>query len=109
MLRIPAATLESTARALATALAHRIAGLEARVVKGFGEVGGGSLPRERLRGFVVELRHAGRSAQELERLARAAAPPVIGTVRAGAYRLDPRTLLEGEADEVVESLARAWT
>ena len=25
------------------------------------------------------------------------------------YRLDPRTLLEGEAEEVVESLARAWS
>jgi L-seryl-tRNA(Ser) seleniumtransferase len=108
MLRIPAEVLETRAHALATALARRIAGLEARVVKGDGEVGGGSLPRERLRGFVVELRHAGRSAQELERLARAAEPPVIGTVRAGAYRLDPRTLLEGEADEVVESLALAW-
>jgi 50S ribosomal subunit-associated GTPase HflX len=50
----------------------------------------------------------GRDAHELERLARAADAPVIGTIRAGRWRLDPRTLTEAEIDEAVEVLARAF-
>jgi 50S ribosomal subunit-associated GTPase HflX len=56
---------------------------------------------------VVELALPGHTAQELERLARAADPPVIGTVRAGRWRLDVRTLGEDEIDELADSLARA--
>jgi hypothetical protein len=33
---------------------------------------------------------------------------VIGTIRAGRFRLDPRTLTDAEIDEAVEALARAW-
>jgi L-seryl-tRNA(Ser) seleniumtransferase len=77
------------------------------VVAGHGEVGGGALPLQRLPGWVVEIEQAGRDAAELERRARAATPPVIGTLRAGRWRLDPRTLAEGELNEVVDVLARA--
>jgi L-seryl-tRNA(Ser) seleniumtransferase len=100
-------------RARATDLAGRleasVPGLDVRVVAGEGEVGGGSLPATRLRGDVVEVRQQGRTAQELERRARAAAIPVIGTVRAGALRLDPRTLLDGEIEETARVLAEAWS
>jgi hypothetical protein len=57
---------------------------------------------------VVEVEVAGRTANDLEQLARAADPPVIGTIRAGRLRLDPRTLAAAEIDEAVEALARAW-
>ena len=73
-----------------------------------GEVGGGSLPLQTLPGWVVELSLPGRTAQALERLARAADPPVVGTVRAGRWRLDPRTLAEAELDEAAAALARAF-
>ncbi len=39
--------------------------------------------------------------------ARAADPPVIGTVRAGRWRLDPRTLADAELEEVAAVLAGA--
>jgi L-seryl-tRNA(Ser) seleniumtransferase len=70
-------------------------------------VGGGALPLQRLPGWVVEVEQEGRDAPELERRARAAEPPVIGTIRAGRWRLDPRTLTVAELDDVVEVLARA--
>jgi L-seryl-tRNA(Ser) seleniumtransferase len=107
MLRIEPAVLEARARRLAEGLAARVPGLAARVVAGHGEVGGGSLPLERLPGWVVELQHPALSAQQLERLARSAEPPVIGTVRTGRWRMDPRTLGESEIGEAVDSLARA--
>jgi hypothetical protein len=57
---------------------------------------------------VVEVTLAGRTANELDRMAHDADPPVIGTIRAGRFRLDPRTLTDAEIDEAVEALARAW-
>lgn len=107
MLSRGAAELEPRARRLADALASVVPGLEARVVRGDGEVGGGALPLQRLPGWVVEVTQAGRDAAELERLARAADPAVIGTVRGGRLRLDPRTLSEPELDACVAALARA--
>ena len=93
---------------LAEALAGRMPGIEARVVRGEGEAGGGSLPLQELSGWVVELGIAGRAASELEHMARMAVPPVIGTIRAGRFRLDARTLAEAEIEEAAEALAQAW-
>jgi L-seryl-tRNA(Ser) seleniumtransferase len=41
--------------------------------------------------------------------ARAADPPVIGTIRADRFRLDPRTLTEVELAMAATSLAKVWT
>jgi L-seryl-tRNA(Ser) seleniumtransferase len=109
MLRAAPEALERRARRLAAALSARVPGLTATVVAGRGEVGGGSLPLEALPGWVVEIEVGGRTAQELERLARAAEPPVIGTVRGGRLRLDSRTLDDAECDEAAEALGRAFT
>jgi L-seryl-tRNA(Ser) seleniumtransferase len=108
MLQATAEALEPRARRLAEALKARAPALEARVARGDGEAGGGSLPLQKLPGWVVEVEIAGRAANELERLAHGADPPVIGTIRAGRFRLDPRTLAEAEIEEAAESLARAW-
>jgi len=108
MLRATPEQLEPRARRLADALQARVPGLAARVARGAGEAGGGSLPLQKLPGWVVEVEVMGRTANDLERLARAADPPVIGTIRAGRLRLDPRTLAAAEIDEAVEALARAW-
>jgi L-seryl-tRNA(Ser) seleniumtransferase len=56
---------------------------------------------------VIELALAGRSAAEIERMARRGDPPVIGTIRDGRFRLDPRTLADDEVRMVADSLARA--
>jgi L-seryl-tRNA(Ser) seleniumtransferase len=108
MLGRTAEELEARARRLAAALEARVPGLRAAVSAGRGEVGGGALPLQRLPGWVVVVEQRGRDARELERRARSAEPPVIGTVRAGRWRLDPRTLADPELDEAVEVLARAF-
>jgi len=107
-LRVSEATLRERAQRLAAELTSRVPGLTARIGTGHGEVGGGALPLQKLHGPVVELSHATLAAAEMERRARGASPPVIGTVKAGRFRLDPRTLTETEVGMVATSLASAY-
>ncbi|MEQ1834084.1 MAG: L-seryl-tRNA(Sec) selenium transferase, partial [Candidatus Eisenbacteria bacterium] len=109
MLSASAGALGERAERLLLELTGRVAGLAGEVVEGEGEVGGGSLPLQKLTGPVVVLEHPALSAQELERRARAAEPPVIGTIRSGRFRLDVRTLAEAEIAVAAMALARAWT
>lgn len=109
MLGAGEAALAERAQRLAHELAARVAGLEARVVPGRGEVGGGALPLQALPGPIVEIAHPSLDATELERRARAAEPPVIGIVRANRYRLDPRTLTETEVGMAATALGRVWS
>ncbi|MGH7741146.1 MAG: L-seryl-tRNA(Sec) selenium transferase, partial [Candidatus Eiseniibacteriota bacterium] len=108
MLRASEAELMTRAEHLALALESTIPGLASRVVRGEGEVGGGALPMRELPGWVVEVRIESRTALEIQAAARAADPPVIGIVRADAFRLDPRTLSLDEQHELPEVLSRAW-
>ena len=107
MLALSAEELEGRARRLSEALSSRDPELRLTVVRGEGEVGGGALPLQRLPGWVLEVEQEGRTARELEALARSADPPVIGTIRGGRFRLDPRTLTDAEIDEVAGAIARA--
>jgi L-seryl-tRNA(Ser) seleniumtransferase len=108
-LRVAEAALAERAGRLAAELGARVPGLETRIVRGHGEVGGGALPLQKLPGPVVELSHPSLAAAELERRARAGSPPVIGTVKANRFRLDPRTLTETEVGMVATSLAKAFS
>ncbi len=108
MLTTAPEVLKTRALALAAALGAAVTGLTAEVVSGAGEVGGGALPRQPLPGFVVELRHPRLDAVEMERRGRAADPPVLGTIRAGRWRLDPWTLTDDEVETLVRALARAF-
>lgn len=100
--------LRERAERLANELRDRIPGLTCTLVAGSGEVGGGAMPLQKLPGPVVVVSHPAHSAAELERRARAADPPVIGTVRSGRFRLDPRTLAETEVAMAATALATAW-
>lgn len=108
MLGIGPEALRERAERLATFLQDHAPGVTTRIVEGHGEVGGGSLPMQKLRGPVVEVRHAALDAAALEQRARGADPPVIGIVRAGGFRLDPRTLANHEIEPAARALAAAW-
>ena len=101
--------LRERADRLSNELTARVPGLTAMVVAGQGEVGGGALPQQKLPTFVVELTHESLTAAELDARARAAALPVIGTIRTARYRLDVRTLTETEVGMAATSLAKAWS
>ena len=108
MLRTSLEGLETRARKLAAALSGRVPELLMRIQRGSGEVGGGALPLRELPGWVVEMRHPRLDANELQDRARAAEPPVLGILRAGSFRLDPRTLADEEIDELATALGRVW-
>jgi L-seryl-tRNA(Ser) seleniumtransferase len=109
MLAASEGELHERAQRLASELRARVAGLMTDVASSQGEVGGGSLPQQRLAGPVVLIEHPALSAAELEARARAADPPVIGTIRADRFRLDPRTLTEVELAMAATALAKVWT
>jgi L-seryl-tRNA(Ser) seleniumtransferase len=108
MLAAAPEVLEQRAKQLAAALERGVAGLTARLARGAGEVGGGALPLHELPGWAVEVCHASLDANELQLRARRAAPPVLGIIRAGAFRLDPRTLRGDELTEAAAALAEVW-
>jgi L-seryl-tRNA(Ser) seleniumtransferase len=108
MLAATPEVLGGRADRLARELTTRVNGLSATIVAGEGEVGGGSLPLQKLKGPVVAIQHAGLAAAALEARARAGDPPVIGTIRGDRFRLDPRTLADDEIELAAAALARAW-
>jgi L-seryl-tRNA(Ser) seleniumtransferase len=109
MLNVGSDALEKRAHRLMGALLARIPGAQVTVEQGTGEVGGGALPLQRLPGWVVALDVPGWAPDDLDALARGAEPPVIGYIRGGRFRLDPRTLREDEIEEAAAALGRALT
>ena len=107
MLAASEASEEPRARRLAAALEARLPGATIRVTRGAGEVGGGALPLQKLPGWVVEIEHPALDARTVEIRARAAEPPVLGTIRGGRFRLDPRALADAELDEAAAALGAA--
>jgi L-seryl-tRNA(Ser) seleniumtransferase len=88
---------------------RRLTGLGASidVVPGESTVGGGSLPGERLATTVLAISRGRRSATDLLRRLREYEPPVIGRIEQERVLLDPRTVLPGEDDVVVDAVFAA--
>ena len=107
MLGLSAEALELRARSLADAIRLRVPELHVSVERGSGEVGGGALPLQRLPGWVVAVEHPEHTADELDRWARSADPPVIGYIRTGKFRMDVRTLQDEELLEAAAALQRS--
>jgi L-seryl-tRNA(Ser) seleniumtransferase len=97
---------EIAAEAEAWAEKLREKGLPAVTAPGESFVGGGSLPGESLLTRLVVLSPEGFSAGELAARLRAEPTPVIARVRNDRLLLDPRTVLPGQADELVRAVAR---
>jgi len=106
MLARGAEELEAVARELAARLGG-IAGLAVTVEADASQPGSGSAPGVLLPTRVVRVRAAELSADELAARLRAAEPPVFARIQDGALLLDPRTLLEGDADAVVGAFRAA--
>lgn len=97
-------------RARADALAARIAridGFVADVADGASRPGSGSAPGVLLPTSVVRVIHARLSDDELASRLRAAAVPVFARVQDGRVLVDPRTLLDGDDDDLVRGFEHA--
>ncbi len=95
----------------AEALAERLGGLPglkaARVREDQAFVGGGSLPDQAMKTWVVEVEARDVSDEELARRLRTGTPAILGRLRDGKLVLDVRTVFERQEDELVAALSRA--
>lgn len=92
----------------ATALLESIEALnascEAALIETYSEVGGGSLPLEKLPTWAVAVKPTGQSTQRLADALRQRPLPVIARVAEDRLIIDVRALQDGEADIVVKAL-----
>jgi L-seryl-tRNA(Ser) seleniumtransferase len=99
MLSDSASAIAARAESLAAALSA--IGVAAATEDGRSTVGGGAFPGVELPGRVVTVAVDGLSAVCLDQQLRDANPPVVGRIVDDRVLLDPRTLLPGEADQIV--------
>lgn len=94
-------------RQRATTLCERLngSGVAAAPRDGFSAVGGGAYPEAELPTTLVAV-DLGRPAHEAERALRAGEPPVIARIADSTLVLDPRTILPGEEEALVQALRR---
>ena len=104
LLRLDEAELETKAEQLAGRL-DELAGLSAQVVPGKSQPGSGSAPGVLLDTHLVRVTSDDMDEERLATALRAGSPPIFARVHDGALLLDPRTLLPGEADELVRGFA----
>jgi L-seryl-tRNA(Ser) seleniumtransferase len=106
MLASTAEEIRPRAEALAQRLAA-VAGLSTSVEAAGSEPGSGSAPGIEIPTFVVRAVHAKKSASVLAARLRESDPPVFARIHDDALLLDPRTLLEGDEEDLVRAFATA--
>jgi L-seryl-tRNA(Ser) seleniumtransferase len=109
MLGTKPAELHRRAELLAERL-RALPGLKAaRVREDHAFVGGGSLPDQAMKTWVVEVEARDVGDEELAHRLRTGTPAVLGRLRDGKLVLDARTVFERQEAELIEALGRAAT
>ena len=81
--------------------------VETKVEPTKSQIGGGALPRSSIESIAIAFRSRKVSADEIARRARNGVPPLIGHVGDDAFRIDLRTILPAQDEQVASSLAAA--
>jgi L-seryl-tRNA(Ser) seleniumtransferase len=102
----PVAELEKEARALADAIRGVAPAWETTAEADESSIGGGSLPGETVPTVVLWLHVDGLDANALAQAFREHEPPIFGRFRQSRFGLDLRTLLPGDADDIVACAQR---
>jgi L-seryl-tRNA(Ser) seleniumtransferase len=102
MLRAPIGEIRRRAGMWSVKLEER--GVHTKLVSGQSAVGGGSLPEHGLSTVLVAI--DGRASRLAEALRRGN-PPVIACIENDACSLDPRTVLKGEDEELIDAVEAA--
>ncbi len=105
MLLMPPAAIERAAARLAEAIRRTLPGLPVELEASTSFLGSGALPAVGLPTTCVVLPKLPGPAGDVARRLRLRPVSVFTRVHAGAVRIDPRTLQEGEDTELVEALA----
>ena len=107
MLGTPLDELRRRAEALAEQR-RRLSGLASvRTAEDVAYVGGGSLPDQAMKSWVVEVETAALSDEEVARRLRLGTPAVMARLRDGKLILDVRTIFEPQQTQLVEAMQKA--
>jgi L-seryl-tRNA(Ser) seleniumtransferase len=101
--------LTSTAESLRDSIRNTVGDrAEVDIIQGVGRVGGGALPMGDLPGPRVAVYPKDMSAGRLEQNLRLVDPPVIVLVKEDAVLIDPRTLLQDQAERLPKLIQQAF-
>lgn len=75
-----------------------------KLVNGFSQVGGGSMPTEEIPTVLMSIKIPGLSSNELEEKLRLSSDHIIGRIQENEYLLDPRTLQERDYPLIAKQL-----
>lgn len=78
--------------------------LKAEIGEGRSQIGGGALPRSIVRSTTLEISHDRLRPQELAARLRSNAPPIVGFIERGKFKLDLRTVFPDQDAEIVAAL-----
>ena len=107
MLRRGLAEISAQAERIAQAIGDRTSAAVVTTADGFSQMGSGSLPTQNLPTRLVAIRPESVEAGELALRLRRHAPPVFARVHKGQVLVDPRTLLDGEEQVLVEAVVQS--
>jgi L-seryl-tRNA(Ser) seleniumtransferase len=98
-------------RARAAAMVTRLQGLPARITAGIGsaKVGGGTLARSIIPSITIDILPGNGSLEDFARGLCSFAPPVIGYIHDGRFKLDLRTIFSHQDDLVVDAIRTVCT
>jgi L-seryl-tRNA(Ser) seleniumtransferase len=98
-------------RARAAAMVTRLQGLPVKITIGSGtsKIGGGTLPKSSVPSITMDLLPEELFLQDFARALRRSAPPVIGYIGDGRFKLDLRTIFSHQDDLVVDAIRTACT
>lgn len=104
MLTMSAETLKKRAEDLKQALSLlNIDGMSLEVKNDYSEVGGGSLPTEKMYGYVLNISIEGISEHKIDEFMRKYNTAIVGRISESKYIIDPRTLLDNDFDIIVNA------
>lgn len=104
MLTMSAETLKKRAEDLKQALSLlNIDGMSLEVKNDYSEVGGGSLPTEKMYGYVLNISIEGISEHKIDEFMRKYKTAIVGRISESKYIIDPRTLLDNDFDIIVNA------
>jgi L-seryl-tRNA(Ser) seleniumtransferase len=102
-------TSEDVLHARAAAIASHLADLPMKIAIGHGraKAGGGTLPNANVPSVTIDVLPKNSSLNEFAASLRASNPPVIGYIADGRFRLDLRTILSQQDDNVISAIRAA--
>jgi len=104
MLRRNASEISKQAERMALDLSKNVSGVAVTTICGFSQMGSGSLPVQNLATTLVALQPEKISAESLAQQLRRYSTPIFTRIQNDQILIDPRTLLSGDDEIVIEAL-----